>query len=440
MGRRLWCGLALALVAGCRAGAGLADGPARTYRLGEPDAALDAVATVRGDTAGIDVALLVAPSSLTYRPAGDSLEAVVDWTVRVDGPRPTFETGADTLRAATVEAARAAPPAVYTARVDRPPGAYRVEGTVTDVGADRTARRADVVTVSAPDGGPWLGGLRLVDAAGRPLAPTRLPAASDSVRLVAQAAGGDTLLATVVRLAADTTVAAPLPGAAPPPGSLATRGVDAGDRDTVWTLRRPLAEGGAARGGAGEVAVALPALAPGVYAVGLDAGGASASRRVVVRRRDYPLVTRLGDLVDPLAYLADPGELEAVRRGGRRAFDAFWGRYADDRRRAAATLATFYERVEQANRLFGNHEAGWATDPGMVYVVFGPPDDVRPTPTGETWSYRRGGTAPPQVVFDRTAARSAEGSPFAVLTARRDRRFGGAWRAARAAWRAGRVP
>ena len=439
MDRALWCGLALALLAGCWGGAGLADGPARTYRLGEPDAALDAVATVRGDTVGLDVVLVVAPASLTARPAGDSLEAVVDWAIRVGGPQPAFVAGADTVRAATAADLRAAPPAVYTARVARPPGAYRVDATVTDVGTDRTARRTETVTVPAPDGGPWVAGLRLVGADERPFVPTRLPSESDSVRLVAQVSGGDTLVATVARLDADTTVAAPLPDAAPPPASLAARGVDASARDTVWTRTRTVV------GGVAEVDVALPALAPGVYAVGLDlrSGGgavARASRRLVVRRRDYPLVTRLGDLVDPLVYLAEPGELDAVRRGGRRAFDAFWGRYADDRRRAAATLETFYERVEEANRLFGNHEVGWATDPGMVYVVFGPPDDVRRTPTGETWSYRRGGAAPPQVVFDRTAARFVEGSPFAVLTARRDRRFAGAWRTARAAWRAGQVP
>ena len=396
MARRLGTAVLLLAVAGCGGGARLdADGPARTYRLGEPDVALEAIGTTAGDTIGLDLVLVLEPASLTYRPAGDSLEAVVEWAGRVVGGAgpPAFVEGVDTLRVADAGAVRAAPPVVYSARVAHPPGVYRVEAAVTDLGADRTARRTAAATVRAADAGPWLSGLRLVESgAGRPLVATRLPAASDSVRAVAEGLGlpeNAGLRASVVRLRADTTAAAPLTADAPPPTSLAARGVDASAPDTVWTARRALGAGGAV-----PVEVALPALAPGLYAVGLvvrDADGAtvaSSSRRVVVRRRDYPLATRLGDLVDPLVYLAEPGEMDALRQG-RRAFDAFWGRRTADRRQAAAALRTFYERVERANRLFSNQKAGWRTDPGMVYVLFGPPDAVRETPVGETWTYRR---------------------------------------------------
>ena len=446
MTARLWGGAALLLLAGCGGAGGLAaDGPARTYRLGEPDVALDAVATVDGDTTGVDLVLVVAPSSLTYRPAPDALEAVVEWTLRVGGAGvPVLVQGADTVRVASVSEARAAPPLVRTERVVRPPGAYRVEATVVDVGAERTARLAEPVVVRAPEDGPWLSGLRLVEGrAGRPLVGARLPAGSDSVRVVAQAASvadGAVLVASVVRLRRDTTVAEPL-GATPPPTALVARGLDASERDTLQVVRRAVPAGGAV-----PVDVALAALPEGLYAVRLtlrDAGGdlaASSVRRVVVRRRDFPLVTRLGDLVGPLALLAEPGELDALRQGDRRAFDAFWGARADDRRRAAEALRTFYARVEEANRLFSTQKAGWKTDPGAVYVLFGPPDDVRPTPTGEAWTYRRRAAAPPQVVFERTAEPFVEGSPVPVLTLRRDRAYEGAWRAARASWRVGRVP
>ena len=433
----------LVALAGCRAGAPLAtDGPARTYRLGEPDAALDVQSRVEGEP-GVDVALVVEPASLTFRPAGDSLEAVLDWTLRLVGPGPlAFAEGADTLRAATAEAVRAAPPWVHTERVPRAPGGHRVEATVTDVGADRTARLSETVTVRAADRGPWLSDPRLVRA-GRPVVATRVPALHDSLRVVAQVSApeGGTLATVAVRLLSDTTVAAPLGVPTPPPESLPARGVDGTAADTAFVDRRPVPAGGAV-----PVEVALPALAPGVYTLALaltDPEGrtaATAARRVVVRRRDFPLVTRLGDLVAPLVYLADDGELGAVRRGGRRAFDAFWGERIDDRRRAAETLRAFYGRVEEANRLFSNHKAGWSTDRGRVYVLFGPPDDVRATAEAETWTYRRGAATPPQVVFDRTAGRFGADSPFAVLTLRRDRRYEGAERAAQEAWRAGRVP
>ncbi|MDT0631581.1 GWxTD domain-containing protein [Rubrivirga sp. S365] len=440
---RLWGGaLALALLAGCGGGARL-DGSARAYQAGAPDIAFDAVAAVRDGSTGVDAVLTVYPASLTYRPARDSLEAVAEWTLRVGGAgRSEFVRGVDTVRVASAEAARAAPPHVRTERVEVAPGAYRVEATVTDVGADRTARRAEAVTVRPARDRAWLSGPRLVGASGRPLDALRVPARLDSVRVVVQAAApeGSSLAASVVRFEADTTVAAPPSGATTPPTSLAARGVNVGAADTVAAVEQ------AVPAGVSAVGVDLPALAPGVYGVRLELRGAAGqmlatvSRRVVVRRRDFPLVTRRGDLIAPLVYLADAGETEALGRGGQRTFDAFWGAHVDDRGRAAEALRAFYGRVEEANRLFSNQKAGWATDPGLVYVVFGPPDAVAATATTETWTYRRGETAPPQVVFDRTAGRAGGGSPFDVLTLRRDRRYEDAWRAARAAWRAGRVP
>lgn len=439
--------LALAfLLAGCGGGGVATDATTLSYRLGEPDVALDAVATIQGDTTGVDLVLLIEPGALTYRPAAMGLVAVAEWTLRVSGATlPTFVRGVDTLRVADEAGARAAPPLVVARRVGRSPGAYRAEATVTDVQGDRTARRAEVVVVRRRDDGPWLSDPVLVEAgAGRPVPASRLPAGSDSLRLVSQATAvpdSAVVAVTVLRLPADTSVADLALESTPLPTSLEARGVGMGQRDTVAVLRQSVPSGAVL-----PVQTTLPPLAPGTFVLRLDLVGeqgrllATATRRVVVRRRDFPLVTRVGDLIDPLVYLAGPDEMAALRRGGRRAFDAFWGAYTDDRRRATEALRTYYGRVEEANRLFSNQKEGWKTDPGALYVLFGPPDAVRTTPTGEVWSYGRGGPAPSQVAFDRTAGRGAERSPFAVLTLRRDRRYDRAVREARASWRAGRVP
>jgi GWxTD domain-containing protein len=228
--------------------------------------------------------------------------------------------------------------------------------------------------------------------------------------------------------------------------TLAARGVAGPPRDTVHAARQAL-EG---RGPWPRVEASVPPLSPGLYRIGLrllapDAGEAlaEAERVVVVRRWDYPRLTRLGDLVEPLVYLAGPGEVARLRAaargpGGRAAFDRFWGEEIDDRRVAAAALQAYYGRVEEANRLFATHKDGWKTDPGMAYVLFGPPAYVDRTPTGETWSYR-GGAAPPVLVFEQTAGLPGDGSPTSALTLVRDRQYHEAWLRARRDWRTGRT-
>lgn len=56
----------------------------------------------------------------------------------------------------------------------------------------------------------------------------------------------------------------------------------------------------------------------------------------------------------------------------------------------------YYQRIAYANRHFATRgEAGWATDRGHVYIVFGPPDEIDVHSQGpgvpvpwETWRYR----------------------------------------------------
>lgn len=434
MRRAGWLWLAV-LLAACGGGAALdADGPARTYRLGEPDVAVAAAQSGAGE---LSVALVIEPSSLSFRSAPRGVEAVAEWTLRVvvEGETLLLQ-GADTVRAATEADARTAPPVTVARHVPTGSGRVRVEALVTDARTDRTARRTASAFVRDPASGPWVGDI-LLTRAGRPVAATRVPARTDTLRATAVAASvpdGATLKATVLQTRGDT-VAAP-PGGPPPDAPVLPRSVV---RDSVWGRRQAIDAGAVV-----PVEVDLPALGEGAYSVVLSVVGpggvglASSSRQIVVRRRDFPSVTRLSDLVAPLALLAEPNEMAALRRGGRRGFDAFWGRQIDDRRRAAETLQTFYERVEAANRLFSTAQEGWATDRGRVYVLFGPPASVQTTPSGETWTYGRARAAPPEVVFDRAGPPAGPSLP--TFNRRTGGRFDVLQRLARASWRAGRVP
>ncbi|WP_420457377.1 GWxTD domain-containing protein [Rubrivirga sp.] len=455
----LSAGLVLLAVAGC-VGSGppppRLDAASVAYRAGEPVFVLDAVATVRDDSTGIDVALGVPPASVIFRPSGDGLAAVASWVVTVEqeGGAARSRSARDTLRVADAAAARDAVPVWRVERFEVPPGRYVVRGVVEDEASDRTAERSAVVVVPSPSAAATLGGLRFegADAAGAvgPVDAASVPAGLDSLRAVVQAVDvpdGAVTAFAVVRLDADDAPAVRADDFTPTELGLIGRGVDVGSVDTVQVVRQTVLDPSPAL----DVVAPLPALGPGVYRaevrlVGPDGRALDrAERTFVVRRRDYPLVTRLGDLLGPLVYLASPGELDALEaaettRERRRAFDRFWGDRLDDRRLAAATVRAYYERVEEANRLFATYKDGWKTDRGMLYVLLGPPRFVEATPTGERWSYALGGAAPSVFEFERTAGRAGDRAPFTVLTLQRSRIYSDLVRQAQRQWRSGVVP
>ena len=432
------------------------DANAAAYRVGEPVFVLDAVASVRDDAPGVDVHLGLPPSSLVFRPVGAGLVAAAEWVVTVEqqGGAPRTRSVRDSVRVRSGEAARAVTPAWRAERFDVPPGRYLVRAVLEDLGSGRTAERQLQVVVAAPSEAPALGGLRLEgEQPGGDVAPVdvfAVPARLDSLRAVAQATGlpdeAVTVL-TVLRLAADDAPARPVDAFVPLEGSLAARGVDASRADTVQTVRQTVLN----PADAVDVEAPIPPLDPGVYRAeirltGPDGERLDVSERLfVVRRRDYPQVTRLGDLIGPLEYIARPGELDAITEADspaaqRRAFDRFWGERLDDRRIAAAAVRAYYERVEEANRLFATYKEGWKTDQGMLYVLLGPPGFVEATPTGERWSYALGGAGPSLFVFERTAGRPFENASFSVLTFQRSRAYADLLRHVQRQWRSGVVP
>ncbi|WP_412062947.1 GWxTD domain-containing protein [Rubrivirga sp. IMCC45206] len=435
--------LALLLVASACAGPSPArlDTDAAAYRAGEPAFVLDVAGVVDGDAAVVDVLVGVAPAALAFRPGPDSLEAVLRWTVSVEreGGAPRVLSALDTVRVASQAASRSTAPRWTRERFAVEPGLYTVRALLDDEGAGRTAERRAEVLARAPGGLPRLAALRVVRGPD-PVDAAAIPAGLDSLALALQAidlAAADTLIVTVARVLSDSLPAAPVDASTPFVGSLAALGLDRSALDTVAVARQGVGEGTVL------VEAPLPALRPGVYriTVALDARPTSAARYVVVRRREYPLLTRLGDLVGPLAYLADGAELRPLREARseaarRRAFDGFWGAEMDDRRLAAATIRAFYDRVEQANRLFAGVKEGWKTDPGMVFVLFGPPRFVETRADGERWTYGAGVAGPVSFSFRRTSA----SGPFPVLTLERDRALVDPIDRARQQWRRGIVP
>ncbi len=105
----------------------------------------------------------------------------------------------------------------------------------------------------------------------------------------------------------------------------------------------------------------------------------------------YPELTSPETMIEPLAYLAGPAELDSMLNALRpkAALDNFWIECGGNIERARELIRIYYTRVLYANYYFTSYKEGWRTERGMMYIIYGPPDKVYKTNEGESWGYRK---------------------------------------------------
>ena len=115
-------------------------------------------------------------------------------------------------------------------------------------------------------------------------------------------------------------------------------------------------------------------------------------RNFSVRWQDLPISVNDLDLaIRQTSYIATAQEIDKINAGKDQKeklelFLKFW----KDRR---PSLEEFFARVDYANEKFKAHRDGWKTDMGMVFIIFGAPDNIdrHPfelgSPPYEVWDY-----------------------------------------------------
>ncbi len=105
----------------------------------------------------------------------------------------------------------------------------------------------------------------------------------------------------------------------------------------------------------------------------------------------FPEMTTPEDMIEPLAYLATPQEIDRIRNSERPklALDDFWIACGGNIEKARELIRIFYTRAVYANYYFSSYVEGWRTERGMIYLIYGPPDKVYKTDEGEEWGYRK---------------------------------------------------
>jgi GWxTD domain-containing protein len=109
----------------------------------------------------------------------------------------------------------------------------------------------------------------------------------------------------------------------------------------------------------------------------------------VRNERDYPRYTLIQNLPGPFVYICTKLEYDRLEaaKGDKKAFDRTVLTITGDTERAKQLIRNYFRRVELANQYFTSYKEGWKTDRGMVYIIFGPPDEVYRFYDREVWDY-----------------------------------------------------
>ncbi|MGC3947928.1 MAG: GWxTD domain-containing protein [Chryseolinea sp.] len=105
---------------------------------------------------------------------------------------------------------------------------------------------------------------------------------------------------------------------------------------------------------------------------------------------DYPRLSRIESLADPLIYICTKQEFARVKeaKGDKKAFDKIILGITGNAQRARDFMRNYYKRVEWANAYFTSYKEGWKTDRGMIYILFGLPDELYRFSDREVWTYK----------------------------------------------------
>jgi GWxTD domain-containing protein len=105
---------------------------------------------------------------------------------------------------------------------------------------------------------------------------------------------------------------------------------------------------------------------------------------------DFPELTTASELIEPLIYMTTSDERKKLYAAAepKRALDRFWLDIANqDQALARQLIKIYYQRVKEANIFFSSHKAGWLTDRGMIFIIFGNPTLVNRRFDSEEWTY-----------------------------------------------------
>ena len=126
----------------------------------------------------------------------------------------------------------------------------------------------------------------------------------------------------------------------------------------------------------------------GLYTLTNDSSRVERFPFIIVDNK-FPILTNAKEMIEPLVYITKPEEYKELLElsNPKLAIDTFWLSIGGSKEYTRKLIKTYYSNVEYANRFFTTDKEGWKTDRGMVYMVYGKPDEVYRINGMEEWTY-----------------------------------------------------
>ena len=108
-----------------------------------------------------------------------------------------------------------------------------------------------------------------------------------------------------------------------------------------------------------------------------------------VEDRAFPAYNSLEHLSECMRYITTASEWKKlnVANLSKKEFDEVWLSMAGNELGATNAIREYFRRIKSSNRYFTTYKEGWKTDMGMIYTIFGPPEEVYIKRNYEIWKY-----------------------------------------------------
>lgn len=175
----------------------------------------------------------------------------------------------------------------------------------------------------------------------------------------------------------------------------------------------------------------------GIYIIRADSAKARGMMKVQFNN-SYPLISKSEDMIEALAYMLKDAELNTLLNSENKKLnlDNFWLKTSKSKERARELIKIWYNRATYSNYYFTSYKKGIKTDRGMIYTVFGPPDDIQYFDDAEKWIYINTKSVSKLNFIFVKQANSISNNDYTLI---RDSKYEGVWKRAIKTWRSGKV-
>jgi len=155
-----------------------------------------------------------------------------------------------------------------------------------------------------------------------------------------------------------------------------------------------------------------------------------------VEGKHFPKRATFEELIESLTYFTTRSEYVKLTSATdkKKAFDEYWLEITKSSERASRIIREYYRRISLANETFTTYKQGWKTDKGMIFVVFGSPDEVFRNGEREEWVFQQTNQLP-RIDFTFVKAKSIFTDDHYVLLRRKS--YQQIWYKAIDLWRKG---